>query len=262
MAASTLGSSLIKLLFEANDAQAVAPYSTHFELCQRPAATWPDQTSVGSHDWWLQYRDQRLRLCRGLDDRGVCVDPKMISRRAVRGSELARACGLAQGRGAAGAVKILDGTCGWGIDGLSLARLGARVTLVEESPVVWALAHDLLRTQPGLDEELLQVEMRSWLAQREPGMFDVIYLDPMFPPRRKSAAPNKRIQYLAALLEAPAVQGPAFEAWLALCRAHATQRVVLKRRRTDPPLGQAASWQIKGRSIRYDIFAPLAADPR
>lgn len=248
----------IQLYCEPSDYVAVEAYAAHFTLRAVPRALWPDQAGEGS-SWWLQYRDQRLRLCRGLDPKGVCVDPAEIRRRAVRSSELARACGLASGRNRSreGVYRLLDGTCGWAVDALTLAQLGAQVTMLERSPVVWALANDLLKTQAELEVTLHQAELSQWLAQQEPGRFDVIYLDPMFPARNKSAAPNKRLQYLAALVDAQsAPMASTLEDWLALCRRYARQRVVLKRRRNDPPLSQAPNWQIQGRSIRYDVYTP------
>ncbi len=248
----------IDLFYEPSDRAAVEAYAAHFTLRAVPRAQWPDQAGDAS-SWWLQYRDRRLRLCRGVDAKGVCVEPAEIRRRAVRSSELARACGLASGRKrlTEGGYTLLDGTCGWAVDALTLAQLGAEVTMLERAPVVWALANDLLQTQAHLQVTLHQVELSQWLLQQQPGRFDVIYLDPMFPVRNKSAAPNKRLQYLAALVDATSVPvAQSLEDWLALCRRYARQRVVLKRRRNDPPLAQAPSWQIQGRSIRYDVYTP------
>ncbi|MGI9327683.1 MAG: class I SAM-dependent methyltransferase [Pseudomonadales bacterium] len=248
----------VELYCEPDDSAAVEAYAEHFTLRAVSRAQWPDLAGKETN-WWLQYREQRLRLCRGADAKGVCVDPAEVRRRAVRSSELARACGLAGGRNGLRdrVCSLLDGTCGWGVDALTLAQLGAEVTMLEHSAVVWALANDLLQTQAALPVTLHHAELSQWLVQQEPGRFDVIYLDPMFPARNKTAAPNKRLQYLAALVAAaPLPMASTLDEWLALCRRHARARVVLKRRRNDPPLAQAPSWQIQGRSIRYDVYRP------
>ena len=79
---------------------------------------------------------------------------------------------------------------------------------------------------------------------------DVIYLDPMFPGRRKKALPNKRMQYLNMLLG----ESEPFDAsLLELARQRARNRVVLKRRLKDPEL-LAPDWALKGRSVRYDVY--------
>ena len=85
-------------------------------------------------------------------------------------------------------------------------------------------------------------------------VYDVIYFDPMFPPRRKSALPGKRMQYLGELLG----EGEAFDTGLipkALQRARS--RVVLKRRLKDP-VTLRPDWTLRGRSIRYDVYRGLA----
>lgn len=240
-------------------------YQPLFDLRLLPRTQWPDQQADHSPAlqslWWLQYRDSRLRLAQGMDAKGVCVEPGQVRRRAVRGCELARACGLGSRRGGstAAALQILDGTGGWAVDALTLGYLGAAVTVVERSLPVWALAHDLLLAQPMPNVDLQHADLWQWLAQRQAPapQFDVVYLDPMFPVRNKSAAPGKRLQYLAGLLDAEQAQTtPDIERWLLDAIPHARHRIVVKRRRTDPPLSVAPTWQIKGRTIRYDVYSP------
>lgn len=82
---------------------------------------------------------------------------------------------------------------------------------------------------------------------------DVIYLDPMFPRRKKKALVKKEMQILQALL------GPADEeeATLLLDRALrcAGQRVVVKRPRISHPLGgRSPDRSFVGRSHRFDLY--------
>ncbi|MFK7914053.1 MAG: class I SAM-dependent methyltransferase [Pseudomonadales bacterium] len=222
---------------------------------------WPDRfTSAPDPAWWLQFDRGRLALLRAGDREGVSVPVADIQRRAVRQSELAKACGLATG----GRPTVLDGTGGWGLDALCLARLGASVTIVERLPPMWALIRDLLECSGATDVALHCADLWEWLP-RQSQRFDVIYLDPMFAPRKKSAAPNKRLQYLADLVRALEPLATAAgntdpvqetQRWLQQCRQVASKRIVIKRRRHDPPLAVAPTWQIKGRSVRYDVFDP------
>jgi 16S rRNA (guanine1516-N2)-methyltransferase len=80
--------------------------------------------------------------------------------------------------------------------------------------------------------------------------YDVVYLDPMFPGRSKRALPGKRLQVLAAL----AVADPRpLSLWLEAAVAAARHRVVLKRRSKDPLVARP-DWQIRGRTVRFDVY--------
>ncbi len=93
--------------------------------------------------------------------------------------------------------------------------------------------------------------MRNW--EGEPPQ--VIYLDPMFPHRDKSALVKKEMRVFRPLvgddLDAPAL----LEAALAL----ATHRVVVKRPRKAPIIdGPKPSHGLEGKSSRYDIYPKKA----
>jgi 16S rRNA (guanine1516-N2)-methyltransferase len=81
---------------------------------------------------------------------------------------------------------------------------------------------------------------------------DVIYLDPMFPERQKSADVKKEMRAFHQLVgrdeDAPGL--------LSAALARARYRVVVKRPRKAPCVdGSAPSYQLEGKSSRYDIYA-------
>ena len=87
--------------------------------------------------------------------------------------------------------------------------------------------------------------------------WDVIYLDPMFPPRRKTALPNLGLQHLRELsAHNESDGGDDLQRQIALARSCATARVVVKRRLKDPKDALSA-FQIKGKSIRFDVYLPV-----
>ncbi|MEQ8483391.1 MAG: class I SAM-dependent methyltransferase [Pseudomonadales bacterium] len=192
--------------------------------------------------------DDRLELhfapAAGSRRRGVWVDLAELQRRARQGGGLLRACGV---RGGA-APSVLDVMAGAGVDGLVLAARGCRVTLIERQPAVSAMQQDLAR-RSGLTGVTCRhgdgFEALSALPAH-----DVVYLDPMFPPRAKTALPDKRLQMLALLAEPDARP---LSAWLEAALAHAGDRVVLKRRSKDPVLA-TPDWQIRGRTVRFDVY--------
>ena len=173
---------------------------------------------------------------------------------------VARACGI---RGNA-AINIVDATAGLGRDGFVLAGLGARVTLIERSPVVACLLEDGLARarQGGLDGiasriRLVHDDALPWLqglpADRQP---DVIYLDPMYSDGRRRAAAGKALALLQTLLGDDGEATPLLNAATGIAR----DRVVVKRQRRAPPLGERPpDYALKGRSTRFDVYRVNAA---
>lgn len=182
----------------------------------------------------------------------VALDTASLRQRD--GSQLQRAClGATHHNSTDISLRVLDLFAGWGMDALSLASGGAEVTCVEWLPAMVALNRDAARRVPAeLSKRfrIIHAEALHFLGQLESADFDVIYLDPMFPERKKGALPNKRLQWLAQL--SPERQG-AVDTLVELARAKATQRVVLKRRRKDPVYDEPTR-QLVGTSVRYDIY--------
>lgn len=159
---------------------------------------------------------------------------------------IVRAC-----RPAAG-VRILDATAGWGRDAAILAAFGAEVVMLEREPVMAALLRDaLVRQDPlsgiNLALSLLETDAMQYLACLEDTAFDVIYLDPMHPVRKKTARVKKDLQALQQFI-------PPDEDVLSLLQLARTKaRVVVKWPSNHPPLAPA-SFSIPGKTIRYDVF--------
>jgi 16S rRNA (guanine1516-N2)-methyltransferase len=162
---------------------------------------------------------------------------------------------------------VLDATAGLGRDAFVLARLGCAMTLIERHPLIAALLEDgLLRAQidPDVAPIVAQMHllrgnaidlMRAW--QGEPPQ--VVYLDPMFPHRDKSASVKKEMRLFRPLVgdddDAPAL----LEAALAL----ATHRVVVKRPRKAPGIaGAQAGYALEGNASRFDIYPKKSLKPK
>ncbi len=80
---------------------------------------------------------------------------------------------------------------------------------------------------------------------------DVIYYDPMFPKKRKSALVKKGMQVFHALVGLD----EDIEETLKSLRRHAKKRVVLKRPVTSPPVGKPA-YIIEGKQCRFEAYLP------
>lgn len=171
------------------------------------------------------------------------------------GQMIARAVGIQPGI----RPRILDATAGLGRDGFVLATLGCEVTLIERQPLIAALLADGL-ARAHADGEVCAIAQRMHLRQGNAialmGDWDgeppqVIYLDPMFPHRDKSALVKKEMRLFRPLVgdddDAPAL--------LAAARALASHRVVVKRPRKAPAIaGVAPGYSLEGKSSRYDIY--------
>jgi 16S rRNA (guanine1516-N2)-methyltransferase len=176
-----------------------------------------------------------------------------------RGQPLARAVGLAHGEN----PRIIDATGGLGQDALVMADLGGSVTIIERSPIIAELLLDGLQRARahsgdcGFTErmQIICADSREYLRQLPPAERPaVVYLDPMYPHRDKSALVKKEMRVLRKLV------GDDHDAADLLDQAlqTATRRVVVKRPRMAPPLdGLAPGSDIASPNTRYDLYPIL-----
>ena len=171
---------------------------------------------------------------------------------------LVRAAKLKKSQYAGDRPALLDATAGLGEDAILLAAAGFTVTMYEQNPTIAALLEDALRraaAEPALAEIVSRMELISADSiaamrnlQTPP---DVIYLDPMFPGRKKSARIKKKFQLLQQL-ETPCTN----EAELldAAVAAH-PHKIVIKRPARGPYLaGRKPDYSISGSAVRYDCL--------
>lgn len=179
-----------------------------------------------------------------------------------RSEMVAKACGVRKGA----TPRIFDGTAGLGRDAWILASLGCTVQLCERSAVIAALLQDGLERagrEPALAATVARMQLQhsdtlvalTALAALPPEQRpEVVYLDPMFPHRDKSALVKKDMRVFRSVvgedLDADALLAPA--------RAVATKRVVVKRPRLAPDLaGVEPQQRMTGQSNRFDLYAPV-----
>lgn len=160
---------------------------------------------------------------------------------------------------------IFDATAGLGGDAFVLACLGCKVTMMERSPVAFALLQDgLARARlfaQAQDAELAEILARmqllpgdsiAYLREQTTEVADVIYLDPMFPERRKAAAVKKEMQAFHAVIGDDADA----EMLLSVALPRARYRLAVKRPRHAPAVaGPPVTYTLDGKSSRYDIYA-------
>ena len=156
------------------------------------------------------------------------------------------------------APAAVDATAGLGEDSLLLAAAGFTVTMFEQDPVIAALLRDALERAAndprltGVAARMTLVEGDSVAGLRELDFSpDVVFLDPMFPERTKSAAVKKKFQLLH-LLERPCDNE---EELLDAALAARPRKIVIKRPPKGPWLaGAKPSHSIAGKAVRYDVI--------
>ena len=158
------------------------------------------------------------------------------------------------------APTAVDATAGLGEDSLLLAAAGFAVTMFEKDPVIAALLRDALEraaNEPqlaGVVARMTLVEGDSVAGLRELSVPpDVVFLDPRFPERTKSAAVKKKFQLLHHL-ERPCEDE---EGLLAAALSARPRKVVVKRPPKGPWLaGVKPSHSLAGKAVRYDVIVP------
>lgn len=185
-----------------------------------------------------------------------------LKRASLKSEMLARACQLGE------KPNLIDATAGLGHDGLLMAHLGAKVTLLERHPILFTLledAHRQVSQDPYLAEtaariDLVHTDAADYLQQRNQiqACADVVYLDPMFPQRdqnsaKKQAQVKKQMQLLHRLLPEDGEMDLGDDL-LPLARQIA-KRVVVKRPRLAVFLAeQQPDHQWSGDACRFDAY--------
>lgn len=174
-----------------------------------------------------------------------------------RGQAIAKAVGLKHGN----TPGVLDVTAGLARDAYILAALGCKLTLVEQSPILFTLVEDGIRR--GLADESSRDVLNNFmnLVNADSVLYmehmdqetrpDVIYIDPMYPERKKSALVKKDMQILQRLLG----KDQNAERLLKTALDCAGKRVVVKRPLHAETVGNTKpDMSISSKKTRYDVY--------
>ena len=229
------------------------------------ASAWP---FVASLDVWSQQDQPFLLRC----DSGVLqlvsrqrkVPPLQVdflqgamgfrSQQNVRSEMLVKAV---LGRDKQHLPSVTDATAGLGRDSFLLAVLGCEVVMIERHPIVSALLQDGIMRYRQQGDPAIAARMQMVYgdfaagAGMELAPTEVVYLDPMFPSRDKSALVKKEMQIFKQL-----VGGDLDSAQLMQqARQRASRRIVVKRPAKAEYLdGAKPTYSLTGRSSRFDVY--------
>lgn len=172
---------------------------------------------------------------------------------------IAKAIGLKK----SGPIDVFDTTAGLGKESFLLAALGCDVTLFERHPLIGQALKDGLNNAE-LNPDLTPIIARMRLVQECAMAYlranpfcapSVIYCDPMFPVKTKSALVKKNMRYLQEVVGFDEDS----EELITLCLTRAKQRMVIKRPISAPWLIRKPDFAYKGRSHRFDVYIILPA---
>lgn len=155
-------------------------------------------------------------------------------------------------------LSVLDVTAGLGRDAFVLATLGCNVLMCERSPVIYALLKDGLERAEKevwfqqLNLKLIHADAADYLSTiTDENRPDVIYIDPMFPEKNKSALVKKEMRVLREVVG----DDVDAEKLLSLALVTAKKRVIVKRARLAPLLSDKKPDVVyEGKSSRFDVY--------
>ena len=228
------------------------------DYARHPALAVADTPSASG--LYLAAEEQGIVLHRVGDKGAVWVDftaGAAQHRRLHGGGEL-----LAKAVGRSKQPTVWDATGGLGRDSFVLAGLGLNVHIFERHPAVYCLLADGLARallHPDTAETASRLTLHHADAAEymprlaaEIGHPQVVYLDPMYPERRKSAAVKKEMAFFHELVGTAQNDTALLDAALAT----ATARVVVKRPRLGNFLcGRKPDYQYTGKSTRFDVYS-------
>ena len=216
-------------------------------------------TTKTKENYFLTWREGCLKLLdKDLIKKGglsVDIEPRPGEQRswpAPKSGALAQALGRKT-------KTIVDATTGWGQDSLHIFRMGYNLRCIERSPVMFELLNDGFKRLSEADwvknlgilvpelisgnaiEILLNLEIKP----------ECIYIDPMFPPKRKkSALAKKPMTVLRELLGDDKDKEQLFEVAMQV----ATKRIVVKSPDYAEPLAGKPNESFRGKLLRYDMY--------
>lgn len=146
-------------------------------------------------------------------------------------------------------LNILDLSAGLGIDAVFLAQLGYSVIALERNPLIYLALNEALQQKPELNLSFIFSDALTYLKSQSINT-DVIYFDPMFPEKAKSALPRQEMVFFRSLVGHDADAAEVLDFAL---KIKSVKRVVVKRPIKAPALMRPMS-SIEGKLIRFDLY--------
>jgi len=252
---------LVTVCFES---EALLPSATSFAQQQSLNIATPKSTAT---PFILYYKQDYVELIDQHNNTSIHVDfvsGALAHRRKYgggKGQAIAKAIGIKNYKLP---LSVLDVTAGLAKDAFVLACLGCNVTMIERHPIVAELVNNGLKYAGNTEEfqdildqgfKLIQTDAIHYLTTLA-SKPDIIYMDPMYPERKKSASVKKNMQMLQKLIGHSEDKNSDEAQLFNLALSKAKKRVVVKRPKGAPTLtAKAPTMSIESKITRYDVYA-------
>lgn len=161
-------------------------------------------------------------------------------------------------------MSVIDGTAGFGYDGLILASTGAYLTMVEQNPLMALLLcheHAHMSQQANWQKLLGRIKIchgnfldANFMASLP--KVDLVYLDPMFPADSYSAKVGKNMQVLHEMIDPPSTADETLFLQMAENKLNEGGKIIVKRPISAPYLaGQHPTQSVTNDAIRFDRYS-------
>ena len=217
-----------------------------------------------NYNFVLTFNDNRLELIstESKSANPICIDflsNKLAYRQKFGGGQkqlIAKAVGLKKNNAAD--LNIIDATAGLGTDAFILASLGCNVHMIERSPIIAALLQDAL-DRAATHPDFANIKLKLTIADAieylqkipESKRPDIIYLDPMYPERKKTALGKKEMRILKEIVG----EDLDAEKLLEISLKCARKRIAVKRPKLAPTINSTTPNLVyNGKSSRYDVY--------
>ncbi len=146
-------------------------------------------------------------------------------------------------------MRVFDLTAGLAIDSIFLAQMGYQVEALERNALIYLCLQNALQNETEVHLKIHFGEALEWV-QNNKIETDIIYFDPMFPQKKKSALPRQEMLFFKEMVGSDADAENVFTEILNLKKI---KRIVVKRPLSAPAF-KKPNGQLAGKLIRYDIY--------
>lgn len=147
-------------------------------------------------------------------------------------------------------LNVLDLSAGLAVDAVFLAQLGYQVTAIERNPLIFLALEEALTHKLELSLQFKFGEALDYLNAGGPAGPEIIYFDPMFPEKTKSALPRQEMVFFRNLVGG---DEDALQILECAMKKPGVKRVAVKRPVKAPALLKTAT-TIEGKLVRFDLY--------
>ena len=154
-------------------------------------------------------------------------------------------------------LHIFDATAGLLADSLIFLSLGHQVVAVEQSKIIYLLINDAIHRAQDAISFLRNIKLMNAnsidIFTKSDEVFDVVYLDPMYPLMKKNIKKSGDLDIVRSILEIeriPADDNSLIDNFIKLDY----KKLILKRPLKSEKLYSNINYQVKGKTTRFDIY--------